>query len=127
MNLNWKNIFIGFLIGLLVGGGIGRFMSPWFFMKKRTPEEMDKRILMKFSRKLDLTSEQKEKIGLILKEKRSKMDVLLTEFRPRFDAVRSETADEIRQQLDQKQLKKFEEIHKKFEERLKNRRPPIPF
>ncbi len=110
-----------FFVGLLVGGIVGRCLSPGFFYRRLPAEKRQERTLKRFGSKLNLNPEQRESIRKILASRREQIDGLLTEVRPKFEAIRNETADEIRKQLNGDQVQKYDEMHKRYMERWKTR------
>ncbi len=122
MNLKTGQVVVAFLVGLIVGGAIGasplrrHLKQSW---DKRAPHE---RMVKRLSHKLDLTPEQKTKVAAIFEAKKEKIDALFAEGRPKFDKIRAETREEIRKILNPDQIKKYEELEAKMEERFKKRR-----
>jgi len=79
-------------------------------------------ILKKMNDRMNLTSDQQNKIREILdstgrgyKELRQKMQPCVKDFEPQFDAVRQQGREEIRAVLDEHQLPKFEEMVKELD------------
>jgi Spy/CpxP family protein refolding chaperone len=127
MMKNWKPMTVTFLGGLLIGGVLGRSLSPWFFLNRMSPEKRMERKLDHFSRKLDLTRKQKEEVRVIFQTKSAQMKNLVAENQPKFEAVRKTAADDIRKILTPDQLVKFEAFHSKMEAKRKKNRPSVPF
>ena len=111
MKLVWKQIFIGFLLGAVVGAVAGKQWCgsslthrPWDGRREHVQEKM----LNKFNSKLKLNSDQQQKVAVILQAKRGKIDALRGEMRPKFEEIRNATRGEIRQLLTPEQQTKFD-------------------
>jgi Spy/CpxP family protein refolding chaperone len=122
----WGPFFLIFLTGLLLGAALtwhfGDFRrGPW-----RDRDRQYQFMIKHFSRKLDLTADQKEKITKIFDDSREKMKKLREESRPKFEALRQETRGEIRKILNTDQLKKFEDLEARWEARRKKRHAQTP-
>ncbi|MCB4755838.1 MAG: hypothetical protein LHV69_02255 [Elusimicrobia bacterium] len=124
MKLNLKQMVIPLLVGLLIGGLLGRFASPWHYFKRIPMGNHEDRILKRFSSKLGLNPQQKEEIKAILTLSRKQTEKLLTDIRPKFEAIRKATAAEIRTKLTPEQQAKFDKMEKKFQHRRKGPHPP---
>jgi len=114
-----KYVVIPFLAGLLVGGVLGRYFSPWHFYKRMPAGNQEERFLRRFSSELALSPTQKEEIRGILKSSREKTEKLLAEFRPKFDAIRASAAEEIKKLLSPEQQAKFDRLQEKHKRRMK--------
>ena len=106
---------IGFAAGALSLNLYQRFLSA----SNPEPDPRDRTgvFLKKLNDKMDLTSDQKNKIREILdntgrgyKQIRQKMQPCVKDFEPQFDAVRQQGREAIRAVLNEDQLPKFEEM-----------------
>jgi Spy/CpxP family protein refolding chaperone len=113
-----------FLLGLLAGGVLSRFMSPWLFHRFSHDRRQDK-LLRRISAELDLDPGQKEKIAAIFASTRPEMDALISDVRPRFEAIRNAAAAQIRQLLTPDQQTKFDQSRKRREDRWKQAGEPL--
>ncbi|MFH1723995.1 MAG: hypothetical protein ABII00_05160 [Elusimicrobiota bacterium] len=121
MKINWKHVAISFLIGALAGAACGLWSARCAY-RKHSHGKSYEWILKRFSRKLDLTDDQKEKVAAVLKDKRDKIKELRAEIRPRFKALHDSTGEDIRKHLDPEQRQKFDAMRAKWEARRKERR-----
>src|SRR5215213_4865764 len=105
---------IGFAAGALSLNLYQRFTNP------ASPKDSDDRtgiLIQKMNQRMDLTSDQQNRIREILTatgkkylELRKEMEPRIKDFEPRFNAVRQQQRDEIRALLNEKQLPRFEEM-----------------
>ncbi len=109
-------------MALLVGVLIGWFAFPQLAMKQRSDWKKGK-MLERFSRELQLTPEQKEKVGEVMRAKRGQMDAFRREMKPKFDEMRAASKAEIRKLLTPDQQEKFDRLEARWEERRKKRHP----
>ncbi len=125
-----KYMIAPFLIGLLVGSLLGRFASPWHFLRRMSPEKHEEKMLKHFGSLLKLSPQQKEEIGAVLRSSRDDMDKLMSEFRPKFEAIRTATGTEIRKKLTPEQQVKFDKMHERHERQFQKEKgfpfPPPP-
>ena len=115
----WLRLTLVFLAGLFFGIAVGRWTS---FSGYHLPhEKRTEALLRRFSRELDLTSEQREKVRAVIERKSQKMQEAKAEVRPRMEKIRKEAREEIAALLTAKQVVKFEELEKEFERRRRRR------
>ncbi len=120
MKLTWKYLAVGFLLGVVAGAVGNQWCAPAFHRHHwGEREHFQEKMLEQFNRKLSLTSEQQQKVTVILQEKRSKIDALRAEVRPKFEEIRNTTHLEIRQLLTPEQQKKFDAMNAEHEARKK--------
>ncbi len=115
----WKPWAAPFLGGLILGALLSLGVVRHFHRPFRNDEQHRKHMLEHFSRKLDLTPEQKKKVGDIFEANGQKMRALWDETRPKFAGLRDATNAEIRALLTPDQQKKFDVFQKKMEARWK--------
>ena len=112
-----KEILVALVVGVCVG---------WFAASKFSHPPMhdwkNGRMLERFSRKLDLTPDQKEKVAGILEVKREQFLALRSQVKPQFEEIRSSSRAEIRKLLDPVQQEKFDRLQTEREARRKTRR-----
>ncbi len=118
---NWQYGVLIFVIGLSVGILLGQWTSPYKFYKHGKHGGMKNYMLEKFNRELSLNAEQKEKTKVIFDAQKPKMLAIHQEMRPKFEAVKAETQSQIREFLNEEQLKKLEELNVRMEERWKEK------
>lgn len=117
MKIQWKQVVVSLLTGLLLGAAVGIWAAP---SRHHGHFEDGKRhgLMMKgLYRKLDLTSEQRAQVDKILEESRQKIKSLRAESTPRFEEIRKEAHKKIRAILTPEQQKKFEEMEERREKR----------
>lgn len=122
MKINWTQVLVAFLLGILVGLGTLWCARRYHFHKMTHGEDRYAHMLDKFSRKLELTPDQKEKVKAILEAKRQKIKALREQVGPKFEEIKSSTEAEIRKILTPGQQEKFESFKKKWEGRWEKRR-----
>ncbi len=79
------------------------------------------RILKRLSSELDLTESQKTEIEKILEVSHAQLSEIRKKARPEFQKIIETTHGQIREKLDEKQQRKFDEMYKKLKKRFKNR------
>lgn len=131
MKFEWKQILTSLLIGLFIGAIFGAWGLRYSFYKKAWHggvhgEKKYARMLKHFSSKLDLNSEQKQRVATILEDKRQKMQTLRAEINPKFKELRDTTSAEIKNVLTPEQQKKFDLMQKRWEKRWKKHHPDNP-
>jgi Spy/CpxP family protein refolding chaperone len=111
-----------FLLGIVVGGA-GFLFYAWNtgHWHRRPAKE---RIVRRLTRDLNLTPDQVNQLQQIMDDSEKKMKDVRTQVRPQFDAIRREGHEHIREILNPEQLKKFDEILRRHEERRKRGRTP---
>ena len=114
MKIQWVHLAAALLLGMLMGAAFGPFIMfrhpPGMMLRGRMPERM----LDRFAEKLDLTPEQKARVGGIFEANRPKMDALLAESRAKFDEVRKAASRQIREILTPEQRKKMDALEEKM-------------
>lgn len=113
MKPDWKQIIVSLLIGLVIGAALGRW-AHWRNSGRWDDQKRYSRMVERFSRELNLTPEQKEKVAAILEAKRQKMQTLRAEIRPKYEELRQSTKAEIRKLLIPEQREKFEKLEGKW-------------
>lgn len=115
MKSPWKEIVIALVIGIAVG---------WVAADKLDNNRSWRKgkMLDHFSRELQLTSDQREKIARIMETKRTQFESLRDEMRPRFEEIRRASKEEIRAILTPDQQKLFEKLELR-KQKFKNKRP----
>ena len=116
MKLAWKQIITAFLLGAALMA-LGTHACPFYRRPWGEGKHFQERMLKRFDRKLNLSSDQEERLALILEQKRGKIDALRKEIRPKFEEIRNMTRTEIRQILTPEQQTKFDKMSAEWEER----------
>lgn len=122
MKKNWKQITVALMLGLLLGTALGRFSYIGFDRHFGSHEKRMERKFKRFTKELNLTPDQQEKIKAIFKEKHGKIDMAREKTRPAYKAIREKAKQEIRALLTEDQIVKFnalEEKRKKWREKNK--------
>lgn len=124
MTIQWKQVTLALITGLLLGAaGVSLIYHQGDDSFHRRPWAEDKRserMVRYFSRKLDLSEEQKTQLIAILESKREKIRSLNQEMRPRFQEIREATRAEIRSILTPEQQVKFEHLRQAWREKRKD-------
>ena len=116
-----------FVIGMAAGA-----LSMNLYLKSGGPERPRSRgpgeAVSRMSERLSLTSDQRERVGAILKDTFSQYDVIkqdadpcFQQVKPRFDAVRQAGREKIRALLTEAQLPKFEQMVREQDAERENR------
>jgi Spy/CpxP family protein refolding chaperone len=114
--IRWSQVIIAFLLGFVVAAGLLHQKRRWI---KPDPARRFDRMMDRFNERLDLTPEQRDKVGAIFRAKREKIDALRAEVEPRFEEIRRNASQEIRQLLTPEQQARFEKMEKDREERMR--------
>lgn len=117
MKLNWNQIIASLMVGLLVGAAAGKLHSRKHHHLMRGSEKRYAHMLERFTARLQLTPDQKMRVGALLEDKRRKIEALRAETRPKFGQIRKSTRDEIRKLLTPGQQAKFDEMTAEWERR----------
>ena len=118
----WKKIAVTFIVGLIVGMAIGRWTVRHGWHRFESREKRFERKFQRFSKKLDLSEDQKVKVKKLFKQKHKKMKALHEETKPQFQTIRDNVHSEIRLMLKPDQQKTFDQLEEKKRERRKNKR-----
>ncbi|MBI4388105.1 MAG: hypothetical protein HY582_03595 [Candidatus Omnitrophica bacterium] len=118
---SWHWVVIFLLIGFALGTIFGERYAKESFHRHWKKGDAKQHMLERFSKKLDLTAEQREKVATVFEAKHPEMLALQEEVKPKFDALRNSTQAEIRKLLSPEQQKKLDEMNAKREERRKER------
>jgi Spy/CpxP family protein refolding chaperone len=113
---------VTFLLGVILGGGavyyFGWSTGRWHhrFTKDRAVARLKKA--------LDLSDAQVQQVSRIFDETAQKMRDLGKQDEPQFRAIREEARNRIRQVLNPDQVKKFDVLVKRIDERHRRHGPP---
>lgn len=116
MNIKWNQVALAAAAGFLLGAVFSdlyrmhRMPGPPRHGMVGGPMEM-------FSRELDLSAGQKEKMKAIFEKYQPEMDKVMEASRPKMDAVRQRLKAEINTVLTPEQRKKMEEMEARFDPR----------
>ena len=119
MKTPWREILIAFVIG----GLVGFFAASRCHLDQPHGERKGGQMLEHFSRKLNLSADQKGKVAKILESQREKFKVMREEMRPRFEEIRKTFKAEIEAILTPEQTAKFEKLDAKWVSRRQKMRP----
>ena len=104
-----------FILGLIAGVFLGSSRFARFFRHRRPREERILQfIIRRYERKLNLTSEQKNRLITILKKHRAEINHLARKVQPEFEKIRKQTNSEIKNILNEEQKKIFEKMQNEF-------------
>jgi Spy/CpxP family protein refolding chaperone len=114
-----KFILAAFCVGLLFGAALGRvsvrwFHHVWFAGGNDLTHKLDR-----FSTKMELSPDQKEKVRVILQTRSDKLNALFAELGPKIEEIRNSAAAAVRDVLTPDQKSKFDELHAKHEDAWK--------
>jgi Spy/CpxP family protein refolding chaperone len=131
--MNRLKLWVGIIL-LLVLGALAGSLVTGVLVKKRIvhfregkPGDRKAFFLNKLTRELDLTEEQRIKIGEIMDKTHEKLEELRDKHHPEFKKIREESFELMRKELNEEQKQKLDELRKKFRKRFKKgRRPPPP-
>lgn len=113
MNIKWNQVAIAAAAGFLLGA-----VFSDFYRMHRLPGPPHHGMggpMEMFSRELDLSSDQKEKMQTIFEKFQPEMEKVMEASRPRMDEVRKRLKTEIDTVLTPEQRKKLEELEARFE------------
>ena len=127
MKWQWKQIVVASIVGLLLGGAVGRWSVYGSHHRKGSFEKRFEKKIERFSRKLSLNADQKEKVRVIFAQKREKIKAFHEESRARYQVLRKETIDQVKPLLTDDQKKTFDGLEKKRAERFSQRRKKYGF
>jgi len=125
--IRWK--LISGLLAVLVFGILVGSTATGFYLKYRSaPLEKDTKakgayIIEKLSKELNLTPNQKNKIGPIVQQMIEKRRETYQRIRPEVKTIMDQGFWQIEQELNEDQKKKLEVLREKFERHRAKRRP----
>lgn len=102
-------LLLTFAAGVVVGG-VGSRMLQFRRGGPMVPEHAGRMMLNRLDRRLDLTDEQREKVGEILRRRHARINSLWTTVRPRVEEELAATNAEIAKVLTPEQRREFEEM-----------------
>lgn len=110
-----------FLLGVVIGAA-GMFLSGWYRVRQHGFNK--ERVIRRLSRELRLSEAQVQQLNQIVDDSEKKFSDLRAQVGSQFEALRKERQDRIRQILTPAQTAKFNEMVRRFEERMRKRRGP---
>lgn len=110
--------FVGVLVGALGGNIYFKARIEQIF---RGGPPIGERILERLTEELDLTPTQLEEIRPIVMAIEKKAFDLRRQFLPQMQHLHEQVRDQIRTKLDEKQKRKFDEIHERLKKRFRGR------
>jgi hypothetical protein len=115
----WLGVVVIFLSGVVVGAlGTGMFVKHKIGMLRKGPRfVMEKLVLKKFTRELDLDAEQQQKIEQILNQTADELLVLHRQTFPEVRAILGRAVSHMKEHLSLEQQKKLDEIVEKAKSR----------
>ena len=112
-------LFLGIVTGAIGTGVYVKYRLAPFQKGSKTKEAF---ILERLSKELNLTSNQKTKIGPIVKQMIEKRRAHYKKNRPEVKAIMDQGFSQIKEELNEDQKKKLEAMREKFEKRRAERR-----
>ena len=122
IKLYWHQILISLILGILVGINVGEWRAHENFGPHWKKGGVKKHMVERFSKDLNLNSEQKKQVESIFEKQHPKMMALHDEMRPKFESLRKETQNEIKTLLTPDQQMKMDKITAETDEKMKKRR-----
>ncbi len=113
----WIKTTLVLLLGFTLGFIASQAARYCGFSCPGKPGHFQERLLAHWTRKLDLTPEQREQVAAILAAKREKMQALRGEFRPRFEEIRASAQQEIRAVLTPQQQVVFDRMQERWRQK----------
>jgi Spy/CpxP family protein refolding chaperone len=115
---------VTFLLGIILGG-VGVYYFGWSTGRWHRGLNKD-RAVARLKKALDLSDAQVQQVSQIFDETSQKMRDLQKQIDPQFRGLREEARNRIRQILNPEQVKKFDELMKRMDERRRRHGPPPP-
>jgi Spy/CpxP family protein refolding chaperone len=119
----WKYVGI-FALGITIGLALGAWGMRYQYAKHFKGVPKAERIVDRLVRDLDLTPDQRQRIGVLIEQNRERMDAIRTESRPRVEALRKEGEDAIRDVLTPEQAARFDALKARWEKQRPRRSKP---
>jgi Spy/CpxP family protein refolding chaperone len=107
---------ITFIMGVVLGVSFGRPL-----MRMIGPPNFEEHMVQRFSKQLNLSSDQQDKVRDLLHNQRDRMHALREEMKPRFEEIKDNTRKEIRENLTPEQQIKFDAMEEKWKEKRMGR------
>ncbi|MBI3297107.1 MAG: hypothetical protein HYZ75_03015 [Elusimicrobia bacterium] len=123
MRIEWKQVVAGLAVGMILGAGMGAWRIRHLH-RGLGAEGHQRRMLERFSKRLELTDDQRAKVSTILDNKRRRLAAMRAEAAPKFEELRTSTRGEIRALLTPEQLPAFDKLAAEPEMRRKKRGRP---
>jgi ATP-dependent Lon protease len=121
----WKlvsGLLLVFVLGILAGAfGARIYLKDRFAHLRKDPKARQAFIMGKLSKELELTQDQKIKIGKIVEQMGAKRREFYLKNRPEIKRIMDEGFFQIKKELNNDQQKKLDELREKFEKRRKAR------
>jgi ATP-dependent Lon protease len=121
----WKlvsGLLLVFVLGILAGAfGARIYLKDRFAHLRKDPKARQAFIMGKLSKELELTQDQKIKIGKIVEQMGAKRREFYLKNRPEIKKIMDEGFLQIKKELDNDQQKKLDVLREKFEKRRKAR------
>lgn len=115
----WLGLLVLFLSGVCVGG-----LGTWMIAEQRVmdsltrePQPFHKAIMSKLTRELDLNESQRARIAEIVSNSQDELAALRERLRPEREEILRRGREALKAELSPEQQAKFDEIHRKMEER----------
>lgn len=116
-------VLVVFLLGLLVGGVGNHLWGERVWGRQEPPAHLGPpsraELLGDFTRELQLTPDQQDKIGTIFDDTRGQVRVLYSPLDPQREKIRQQCRDRIRAVLTPEQTSKFEAFMQRIDEQRK--------
>ncbi len=115
-------VVLAFGLGVAVGAA-GLFLFAWYGGHWR--QHFGRRHLVaELTRQLKLSGAQVEQLNRILDDTSKKFAALRRQVQPQFDALRRQSQDEVRAILTPEQAKKYDEMVRQWEQKMRQHGPP---
>jgi len=116
-------LLLAFLLGVaagVLGFGLYQGRGGWW-RSPRDPAQFQQLVLKRLTKELDLRSDQRQQVEVILREAGQEFDRLREEFGPRVREIRGSSREKIRAILSPEQRSKLEILEKEWERRGERR------
>ncbi len=123
MNIRWNHIAIAVAAGFLMGA----FFSDFYHMhiKRRPPQPVPvEGAIEKFTRELDLTGPQQEKVAAIFKKYRPEVRKVKESINPKLEGLRVQIKSELKAVLTPEQYSTMDKLDN--DSKLRANQPPPP-
>lgn len=112
-------LLIAFVLGIVAGiGGLALYHRPH---GKDSRPSGSSSYLSRLSRDLDLTTAQRDTVGVLLKSYEPRMDAIWQDIRPRFETLRGELRSDINAHLTPDQQRRYAELLERQDARRRNK------
>ena len=110
-----------FLLGVVCGGFATAFYGLHHFRHHFSPERMEKVVVRRLARRLDLDETQRSALETVTRKARQQLEQVRADTLPRVEAILDEACDQLKPSLRPEQQKELEIVRNEARERLRKR------